>query len=221
MITHFVEMAGGLAPASLDYCLGQVWRHLQPTVYSLLSHALEDADLMAELVALNERMKRYAFGPPVISMERLLALHQAGLLALDLVQDPDISVSGSGWKLRKEGRSEHVEVMINTVLDSTAVNELCSPLFKSALDKGLVLPSHPDLGIRIQPDATSTDDSAAGAVPIAVLGRLAQGSLIGVDSIHECFGTRQRNWARGVIARAVAQRNTADREAVSASQPPA
>ncbi|NND93134.1 MAG: hypothetical protein HKN42_19920 [Granulosicoccus sp.] len=207
MIDDFVQMACGLAPVSLDYCLGQVWHHLQPSLYTLLSYAVQDADLMAELVALNERMKRYAFGPPVTSMERLLALHQAGILDLDLVQDPEISMSDSGWRLRHNGRSEQVGIMINTVLDSTAVSDVCSPLFKVMLNTGLVQPSHPDLGIRIQPDATAGEESSTDSAPIAILGRLAQGSLVGVDSIHACFDNRQDRWARGVLARAMQRRH--------------
>ena len=39
---------------------------------------------------------------------------------------------------------------------------------------------------------------------LAVLGRMASGSVIAVDSIHDCFGAAAERWAEGVAARAEA-----------------
>ena len=36
---------------------------------------------------------------------------------------------------------------------------------------------------------------------IALLGRLAKGSVVGVDDLIECFGKPARKWAEGVLNR--------------------
>jgi len=199
----YLGMAYGQRPASLDYCIGQVWRHAQPTLYRTLSYELDSSEDLAEIIALDERMKRYAFGPPPASLERLLALNTAGILSLAYVNDPGIDTQHrQGWIISSEEHKLTAQLMIDTVLDSTTVTEVNSPLFKSLIDQHLIEPAHPGLGVAVRADGTVIVNERANHLPpIAVLGRLAQGSLVGVDAILECFGERQDSWASGVIER--------------------
>ena len=95
---QFIDMATGYGKVSLDFCIGHVWRHCQPTMYRLLSFAPLSNDLIADIVQLDERLKRYSYGPPVDSLQQLLALVKAGKLTLDFVKDPSITLGEKGWK---------------------------------------------------------------------------------------------------------------------------
>ncbi|WP_369996087.1 FAD/NAD(P)-binding protein [Winogradskyella sp.] len=200
IIKSFIEMALGNKEISLDYCIGQVWRHCQPALYSSFSHAQLDEDIIEQVIEKDERIKRYSYGPPIESMQQLLALVDAEILDLDFVQDPEIELTNEGFKLSNEdGKSAICSVMINSVLDSPKLLEVNSPIIKSLLNNQLIAPIHSKLGIETKENGYVVMPKNKKDVNIAVLGRLAKGSVIGVDAILECFGPRVENWAASYV----------------------
>jgi uncharacterized NAD(P)/FAD-binding protein YdhS len=200
-ISDFIKMATGEVTPSLDYCVGQVWRHCQPTIYQELSHAKISNEIMAEIIELDEHMKRYSYGPPVASMQQVLALSEAGIMDLDYVSDPQINLSDNGWELASKEKSIVCNVMIDCVLNSPKLLKVNSSLVKSLLGNDIVKPIHSELGIHTHTNGLVDTEDDTQNIPIAVLGRLSKGSVIGVDAILECFGPRTKDWAKGVIAR--------------------
>lgn len=197
----FVGMATGHKAVSLDFCIGHVWRHCQPTMYKLLSFAPLSDKLLSDIVALDERLKRYSYGPPVDSLCQIIALENAGKLTLDLVNDPAIKLTEDGWTLTKNKNSFVVQTMINSVLPAPQILKVTSSLPKGLINNSKVEALHDTLGIRTQKDGIVEFDDSEQNFPLAVLGRLAKGSLIGVDAIAECFGVRSKYWAEGVLKR--------------------
>ena len=197
----FVDMAAGNSKISLDYCLGQVWRHCQPTMYKVLSFSDLDDEVIAEIIKLDERLKRYSYGPPVDSLTQLLALVDAGVMTLDFVNDPDINLSENGWEFKKDDSSITATIMANTIVDSPKILKVNSPLVQSLLNDSLVEPVHSSLGISTYENAIVQLDGKGEIIPLAILGRLAKGTVVGVDSILECFGARSDKWAKGVVER--------------------
>ncbi len=201
---QFVDMARGSGKISLDYCIGQVWRHCQPSIYRQLSFNQCSDRVFAEILELDERMKRYAFGPPVESIQQLLSLIVAGVMNLKWVKDPNISLSPAGWILQtgEEESCITADVMISAILASPEVNSICSPLVKNLLQDELIQLAHDDFGIVTKPDGYVVSP-AGNPLPLAVLGRLAKGTIIGVDALLECFGPRIRIWAKAAADRHV------------------
>lgn|GEM_PF-224796 len=198
LIQELVDMSYGRVPISLDYCIGQVWRHCQPTIYEALSYNECADDVFAEIIGLDEKSKRYSYGPPVESMEQLLALWRANVIAYDYVNDPDIETSPHGWKLQSSGKQKIVSMMVDSVLDSPQIKNVCTDLVTDLLDDKIIKPVHDEYGVTTTENAylVSKGDTV---VPIALLGRLAKGTVIGVDAILECFGTRADNWAESAV----------------------
>lgn len=198
ILQELVDMATGEAPISLDYCIGQVWRHCHPTLYAALSHSQLSNEVLAKCIFTDEALKRYSFGPPVESIQQLIALHQAGVLDLDYLHNPDVETSSRGWVLSSGPHRTITTVMVDAVLDAPKIKAVNSPLLESLLNKGALQSVHDDLGI-----ATSIDGfvgtPAGDPLPIAILGRLAKGTIIGVDAILECFGSRSRAWAVSAV----------------------
>ncbi|EPR70410.1 hypothetical protein ADIWIN_3766 [Winogradskyella psychrotolerans RS-3] len=200
LIQNYIEMALGTIPISLDYCIGQVWRHCQPTLYKAFSHAKVNNDSIEKVIALDERSKRYSYGPPIESMQQVLALVDADILTLDFVTDPDIELTTEGWALKNSNnKSITCSVMINSVLDAPKLLEVNTPLIKDLLQNELIQPVHSKLGIDTTADGYVITPEDKDDVPIAVLGRLAKGSVIGVDAILECFGPRIEDWAKAYV----------------------
>ena len=190
-------MALDKKPISLDYCIGQVWRHCQPTLYKSLSHANLDNEIIETIIALDERIKRFSYGPPIESLQQIIALVDANVLSLDFVNDPDIDLIDSGWKLtNKEGKSITTTTMINSVLDAPKLIDVNASIIKSLLHNDFVEPIHSDLGINTHTNGYVVTEDGKKDIPIAILGRLAKGSVIGVDAILECFGSRIETWSK-------------------------
>ncbi|WP_142783986.1 FAD/NAD(P)-binding protein [Changchengzhania lutea] len=198
---NYVEMATGNAPSSLDFCIGQLWRHCQPIMYDALSYNACKDDVIADIIDLDERLKRYSYGPPVESLQQLLALIEAKAMTLDVVDDPKISSVSNGWELRKDNKSITVSIMVNSVLDPPKLVAVDTPIITNMLQHKLIQPIHDDLGILTDDNAYVISDKTQDPLPIAVLGRLAKGTIIGVDAILECFGDRPKQWAKAALTR--------------------
>ena len=201
IIQAYVDMATATKPISLDYCLGQVWRHCEPTLYAMMSHSKLKDNVINQVIALDERMKRYAFGPPIESLQQLLALTYQGTLDLNFVNDPDITLKENGWQLQKHNQEITVDTMINAVLDSPKIEKVIAPIVTNLLSDNLIQPIHSKLGVDTQPNGLVNSNNKRQTLNLAVLGRLAKGSVVGVDAILECFGPRIKDWANGVVER--------------------
>ncbi len=199
MMEQQVAMANDNQKFSLDYCIGQIWRHCQPTIYKEFSYPNLADDVVAAVIALDEASKRYSYGPPVESIQQLIALVKAGVLNLDFINDPEIRLIDSGWELTKDGENIKVDVMLNAVLDTPQLVTVDSAIIKNLLEDKIIEPQHTDLGIRTDGYGYVEVPDGKSFVPLAVMGRLSKGSVIGVDAILECFGPRITSWAERAI----------------------
>ncbi|MDB2462936.1 hypothetical protein N9W61_02410, partial [Algibacter sp.] len=202
LIECYINMALGKTSISLDYCIGQVWRHCQPTLYASFSHAEIDSVIIEEVITLDDRSKRYSYGPPIESMQQILALIDANILSLDFANNPNIEITEKGWLLtNKEGASITTNIMINSVLDAPKLLDVNAPIIKSLLSNDLIQPVHTKLGIDTRVDGCVISYNSEKQLPISVLGRLSKGSVIGVDAILECCGKRIEDWAESFAKR--------------------
>jgi len=201
VLSEFVSMATGSSPISVDYCVGQVWRHCHPIIYASLSYNRLNNDALAATIALDERVKRYSFGPPVESIRQLGALASSGVLQLDFVDDPDIVCDSRGWTLTSGDQSVTATVMVDSVLDGPKLEDVVSPLITGLLRHSAIQPVHDKLGMATHEDATVCPAQPDLSATLSVLGRLAKGTVVGVDAILECYGDRPRRWADGARTR--------------------
>ncbi|MCM5662411.1 FAD/NAD(P)-binding protein [Galbibacter mesophilus] len=200
-IQDYLKMATGKGEISLDYCVGQVWRHCHYPIFDAFSYTNLEEDILVKAFKLHGRMKRYSFGPPVESMQQLWALIQAKVVTLHFVDNPDISTIPEGWKLKKESKTITVSTLINCVLDAPQLLKVTSPLVKNLLCNELIAPVHTKLGIATTEEASVLTPENGVIPPLSVLGRLAKGSVLGVDSISACFGERVQQWADATARR--------------------
>ena len=201
MMVAFAGMASGQREVSLDYCIGNVWRYCEPSLYETLAFSPLSDSLIVEIVALVERMKRYSYGPPLDSVQQLLALERAGILNLDFVNDPAIELKATGWRMEKSGKVATADVLVNAIMDSPQILKVTSELPKSLIDGSLVEPWEDSLGIRTEKNGLFDFKDKDVAFPLAVLGRLTKGTLVGVDAIEACFGNSSKWWAEGLMDR--------------------
>ena len=193
---NFIGMATGKKEISLDYCIGQVWRHCQPSIYKQLSFNECSDKVFAEIIGLDESTKRYSYGPPVESIQQLVALADVGILNLTMVNDPTINLTSKGWEFHCSDHTITTTMMIDSVLDAPKIKKVKSALIKNMLEDDLIKVVQDDLGVATDENAYLISKNKNNTIPIALLGRLAKGTVIGVDAILECFGPRPRQWAK-------------------------
>ena len=200
---QFLDMATGRQPPSLDYTIGQIWRHLQPTFYKSLRFQNFDGDVIDAALALDARMKRYAFGPPVDAVARLLALHDCGLLKYCIADDPDVGLTEDGWLLSEADEMVVAHVMVNTVLDSVQLAAINTPLVEHLQTYALVSSVHHNLAARANSSGQLLNDAVVPG-SLSAAGRLITGSIIEADALMNCFGDELYLWADAALDRMVA-----------------
>lgn len=201
MLKGFVAMAVGKKKISLDYCIGQVWRHCQPTIYKALSHNQCNNKVFGEIIQLDEAIKRYSYGPPVASIQQLIALTEAEFLNLDFVDNPSITTGEQGWLLSQHDKTIITSIMIDSVLDPPKIAAVESPIIRKLLIDKIIQSAHSEFGVLTDEHGYLLSQDKAKKIPIALLGRLAKGTVIGVDAILECFGIRPIIWAEKAAER--------------------
>ncbi len=200
IMQQFLDMATGRQPASLDYTIGQIWRHLQPTFYKSLRFQNFDGDVIDAALALDARMKRYAFGPPVDAVAQLLALHDCGLLKFCIADDPDIGLTEEGWVLKDGNEMVVSNVMVNTVLDSVQLKAIKTPLVNHLQAQGLISRVHDNLAARANSSGQLLNDAAV-PVNLSAAGRLITGSIVEADALMNCFNDELYLWAEAALDR--------------------
>jgi len=195
----YVAMSKGEKEPSLDFCAGQVWRHLQPIMYKVFSYSNVPNEEMVAIIKLDESTKRYSFGPPTESVEQLIALAEAGILNFVVADDPSIKCTAKGWILENGKDTVQANIMINTVLSPPAVAKVDSSLVKELLRSNLIQVVQDNMGIETSENGEVL--SKCDIRGITLMGRLAKGTVFGVDAILECFGPRMEKWAVGAAGR--------------------
>ncbi|MGB3774442.1 MAG: FAD/NAD(P)-binding protein [Leeuwenhoekiella sp.] len=201
MMNSFLRMAVGKEKISLDYCLGQVWRIALDVLYKEYYNLGLSDKAMTDVVKYIAASKRYSYGPPVESLKQLLALVDAGKLTFELANDPKITLSPQGWNLKQNGMERTAQVMVNAVIDAPQLVKVNSDLIKNLLLYYKIDPVDYSLGLHTREDGRILKETEVVDERICLMGRLAKGSIFGVDNLVECFGDPATKWANGVTTR--------------------
>ncbi|WP_176442949.1 FAD/NAD(P)-binding protein [Tropicimonas sediminicola] len=201
MLHHGIALAEGAEPPTIGYVVGQVWRKWQDQIRAGFNPAQTSPETARLLIGFDEGLKRYSYGPPVSSAREMAALVEAGLADLDLATDPEIEMCDAGWRLESKGRRTEVSVMIDAVLPSPDLAAVKDPLISDLVSKGHLTAAGDDLAASINPEGQAIGRDGSVRDGLCLLGRLALGSVIAVDSLHDCFGEASRRWAQGVLRR--------------------
>lgn len=210
-LRHGIAMAEGRKPPSIGYAIGQVWRKWQNEVRQGYNPTETPPETAEKLICFDEGLKRFSYGPPVSSSRELAALIDAGIVHLGFSADPNIALVDGGWKLNADGREVVANVMVDAVLPSPDLSIVTAPLVKSLIKEGRLRQLINGLGGTVAPDGTVEGIGDRPSPGLAFLGRLALGSVIAVDSLHDCFGEGSQRWADGVAERLVHAEKNADR----------
>lgn len=196
-----IAMAEGLSPPTVGYVIGQIWRKVQNELRIGFNSARKSPESAQAIVAFDEGLKRYSYGPPLGSARELAALIKGNLVSLSVVDDPSITLVENGWRLF-EGDEALVSIMVDAVLPPPSLAKITDPVFQHLRSQNRLDEMYEGSGAMVLPDGQVVNGDNEVSQGLCLLGRLALGSVIAVDSIHDCFGASTLRWAEGVLRRA-------------------
>lgn len=196
-----IGMAYGRIPPTVGYVIGQIWRKWQNELRQGVNAEQHEPATAAALVAFDEGLKRFSYGPPVSAAQELLTLIECGRVSLCTADDPAVILDPTGWRLIERDDGLLAPVMIDTVLPNPDIEQISDPLIKTCVSDGLIQPIVDGLGAHTLPDGQVVNRDGEYQIGLSLLGRLALGSVIAPDSLHDCFGSATTRWANGVAAR--------------------
>ncbi len=160
------------------------------------------------------RFKRIVFGPPIINIEKLLALVRAGLIDFSVARNPCVSTNESAgcFELKcgdNPGAVRQAEILVDARYPSTNIVRDAAPLYRNLQRRGLVrafenrspaaeLAGYVPGAIDMTEASNFVVDGAGVAnEDIAVIGIPSEGNLIGNKTIAR--GDYPGTWAAQVV----------------------
>lgn len=166
-------------------------------------------DLLEDLAP---RLKRVVFGPPLINLEKLRALADAGLLDFSAARAPRVFADEEAGVFALENECGDVfqaEVLIDGRYPEMKLTEDATPLYRNLLRRGLVRPftNQNGDGKSYQPGALDHTDGTQRVIDaegrahpnLHVIGIPTEGNLLGNFTIVR--GEVSDAWARETVAR--------------------
>ncbi|WP_127144839.1 FAD/NAD(P)-binding protein [Pelagibacterium montanilacus] len=202
LLGRTLAMANGTLAPSPGYAIGQIWRKLQTPLRKGYNPRAVDPRIGEALVTFDEGLKRYSYGPPARAAAEMLALIEADLLDLRAADDPDIVTSADGWTLGSGTHAVEIAVMIDSVLSSPVLGKVDDPLIARLRAEGLLVPYGEGLGAHVTAQGQAIAANGEPVAGLSLVGRLAIGSVIATDSVHDCFGAAVSRWADAVAGHA-------------------
>lgn len=196
-----IHMADGSLPPSPGFVIGQLWRKWQNALRRGFNPARVNAATAKALIGFDEGLKRYSYGPPIRSAKELLMLIEAGMVDLRAADDPDIQLTEDGWQLAEDDTMVTASAMVDAVMSPPTLERSDDPVITNLMEEGRLCTVADGLGARTEADGQLVDRNGLVQHGLSLLGRLALGSVIAVDSIHDCVGAATDRWADGVITR--------------------
>ncbi|MCA9258626.1 MAG: FAD/NAD(P)-binding protein, partial [Planctomycetales bacterium] len=116
-LSNSVAENSGMARRGPAWALGEAWRHAYPALVDAISYGKMEPAAFARFQTIARAMERIAFGPPVCTAARMLALHEAGKLSWEFARSPQVVYRAERWNLAKGGKHLAVDEVIHAVID--------------------------------------------------------------------------------------------------------
>ena len=195
-----LAIAGGRAEPDARWALGQSWRLLYAQLVAAQDrYAVDHPDGpplgWSDYAVWSSELERLAFGPPPINAAKLLALLETNLVTV---------MAGD---VRQVAASQGAVPLIDAVLPPPGLAGIEDEPWRGLLAAGAVSLPGPGAGgrrgIRVQPDGGCVGADGRVTPGLWALGRVAEDSVIGHDTLIRPLHPGPDRWARAVLDSAV------------------
>lgn len=177
-----LDVVRGLAQPSAAWAVGEAWRRLYPAIVERMSY--RHLDGFAELA---RRLERVGFGPPAVTSARVLALINEGLVRV--ADGPRAGEEPSA--LDAAATADAADVTVDAVIPPPGVQP--GTIVSDLVARG-VIGRTPWGTLDLNRDAT-----VPGHPSLAVVGRDAEGTVLGHDTLNRTMHPELKKWSAGVM----------------------
>lgn len=184
-----LRRAEGEVDADAAWWLGRAWALGYADVVRSLERAPRHRETWARWRVRAARLERWAFGPPVDNVRRLLALHRAGIL--EIAGEAPVgaavvdAVTTQAGVLKAEGGWREGERPLD-------------PLWAGLLCEGHVQVRPGERGILTDPAARCLRSDGTAVAGLAAIGRPTEDPVIGHDTLSRTLHGDVRRWAEAM-----------------------
>lgn len=176
------DIAAGRCPVDAGWALGESWRQLYSSFSPLIERGGLDEDEWKRFLFVQKEMERIAFGPPLLNLEKLVALIRAGLVRLDAVKLPDYIYTEDRRQFVSERYSVAVDVIVDAVLPGPH-DFAHDSVVGSLVDMGFARRDRVSGGIEVGLNGALVDFEGNESSNLYYFGRATEGWLLGNDSL--------------------------------------
>lgn len=194
-----VAVAQGRCRPGPAWALGRAWSLLYPQLTALLRGNDLPPERWQELRDAAQVLERFAFGPPLLTVQKLLAMVDSGAVDLRCV-DAGATITADGLHGIPPGMAG-ADLVIDAVLPPPGILSLTDPLPQQLLREGLVTVRTGRRGAVVEHDGTAITTEGARAEGLALIGRPTEDHVIGHDTLNRHLHGEISRWAARLAAR--------------------
>ncbi|WP_394216623.1 FAD/NAD(P)-binding protein [Brachybacterium vulturis] len=207
-----VAVARGARAPGPAWALGRAWARLYPQITTLLRGSALDVARWSELRAAARMLERFAFGPPVETAEKLVAMVGSGAVDLSWV-DAGTAITAAGPRGIPRGAAGP-DLVIDAVLAPPGLLHLTDPLARQL--RGSIVSVPPSRrGAAVDLDGTALTAAGRRREGLALLGRPTEDHVIGHDTLDRHLHDEGEQWAARLAARLIPRTATRPGERAS------
>jgi hypothetical protein len=177
--------AAGITDEDPAWWLGRAWSAGYATMVASLERGPRDPQEWYRWRERAGRLERWAFGPPVMTVRRLLSLGEAGVLHVSTAAGP-----------RAGKRIDAVTQGPGVLPQPGGVP--ADPLWRALVASGTVTVRPHERGVLTTPDGRCVGADGAPVVGLSALGRPTEDPVIGHDTLTRTLHGDARRWATRV-----------------------
>ncbi|WP_157975551.1 FAD/NAD(P)-binding protein [Brachybacterium sp. YJGR34] len=216
-----VAVARGLRPPGPAWALGRSWALLYPQLTAALRGNDEAEEQWRRFRDAAQVLERFAFGPPLVSARKLLAMVDSGAVDLSWL-DAGTTITPRGPRDLPAGSPEPA-VVLDAVLTPPGIRGITDPLLRRLHGTGVLSLRPGRRGAVVDPDGTAITAQGTRAEGLAVIGRATEDHVIGHDTLNRHLHTEIEHWADRLARRSAGgdgtPRPARDRQAAHAAGP--
>ncbi|WP_158239467.1 FAD/NAD(P)-binding protein [Brachybacterium sp. UMB0905] len=188
-----VQVACGERAPGPAWALGRAWARLYPALTGLLRGLPAPEETWQRFRDAAQVLERFAFGPPLATALKLLAMHASGAV--------DLGPLEAGTTVEQLATSGEADVVVDAVLPPPGVQGLDEPLLRQLLTDGLITVRPGRRGAMIAPDASALRADGSTVTGLALLGRPTEDHVIGHDTLNRHLHQEPERWAERLTGR--------------------
>lgn len=189
-----VDVAAGTGVPGPAWALGRAWSGLYPQITRALRGSDAPGPVWQELRDAAQVLERFAFGPPLVTARKLLAMLDSGAV--------DLSWLEAGTRIGPRritgvpSGAAAADVVVDAVLAPPGVRRLHDPLLQQLRADGHLHVRPGRRGAVVDLDGTALDTAGRRVDGLVLVGRPTEDHVIGHDTLNRHLHDEIDHWAQ-------------------------